>query len=453
MWNVTEKDRLPSMSLGASNVDWRYVADEIPQKFRSQESKAEAFNSFCIEAVEKEETSSSFQSSLIPSSESASFHSQYTFNNSSGLNSNIEGYSQTLKGVKEICETEDFPPYPVPVNLSETFLTDEHYPHLWNRSNREDCSNFSSNKFQTNFDSNLFPSAAKPEEILDKNSAYPLQDIQSFENCDVDLDNNPEFFNSVCYENLNPKVAAENFPYSSLETRPDMAESLKAMPMKETILNSEEPLTRSPAIHQPVVSNVDSNASCGSGNKQNCKARFNDNNLGQHSFKNPANSSTYSFQNPSIGSLQQFSSYNLFSSNTNAQNFGKEKPFSQNTRDNSGIKLHIRTITHCELECPAPGSHPLSNQPCSLEQNLAPQSQLELQSKQLKNDILPDKMINSVSWSNPQNMNNSECYSHKDETQARSNNDIEVIQSNQIFPLQSGCSNPFQNGAGNVELY
>ena len=72
-------------------------------------------------------------------------------------------------------------------------------------------------------------------------------------------------------------------------------------------------------------------------------------------------------QNPSQSSLQvqKFSGHDLYPNGIHSYSSGltENGRCFGNPQDNPAIKFHIRTITHCEVECPAPGKLPLSHQP------------------------------------------------------------------------------------------
>lgn len=62
--------------------------------------------------------------------------------------------------------------------------------------------------------------------------------------------------------------------------------------------------------------------------------------------------------------VPQFPGYNL--NPISMPNYSSTMPgdrcYFPNPTDNSSIKFHIRTITHCEVECPTPGKYPMTNQ-------------------------------------------------------------------------------------------
>ena len=451
MWQISENVEFPPASLDASIVDCRRVADEIPQNFRSQEWKAEPF---CIETFQQQEESLSFgfeneqqttKNLKKPQIEFATHYdddfSSSWINQSGNIRPNfVEEISEDIISDQVQFEDQYFDNY-VPL-LSEISLKKD----LWNFCDRKDATvNYLAERTDP-----------KSELLRETNEeAYPIQG-----NTPIDIYPGTGYTSSNNYYQRD--FFLSNLEHNSTNNMQDC--SAASNELQEICL----PVASSPAIigslpNTEQTQGFSLNQSCCINNisapNQFSNLSYNTPapaEQGGDSLKSTTNN-CYSEQQ-AAGALQQCSGYNLYTQpSANFQKFsalpivGGEPRFSQSSRDNPGIKFHIRTITHCEVECPAPGNLPLHNQAASFIPAGNPQGlsggsggQYFTQLKHMSDAICNSDVSNCNSWKE-----NNGSMRICDNLVPQSTADIEVSHSNQVLPFQSAAyTNPFQNGVG-----
>ena len=449
MWQISENVKLPPAAPESYIVDCsRQVADKIPQKFRSEELKAEPF---CIEAFQQqEEFGFGFQNELqeSPSNNSTKPQTEYaTVNDGVFFNSSLTNPNQT-NFVEQI-------PDEITHRWKEEQPIDEadierqcfkDYDFQWNIVGWNHCEVTSPQIINSKpeqlsyFEEGVHPAIITPEKLI-SNTAEQTKD----------LDYSCEYLpvQNSCSEKTQ-ELFAPVIPMSNImQALPEVSKGFQESSSETSSENIQLPLS----IAQPNEEFALEEAGSSS-------------NISMKTLTNPCFNLRYApgtlptsggqmvpesnnINQGSSTALQEFPHYNFYQRPIrNRENLstvvGEERKFSQTGRDNQAIKFHIRTITHCEVECPAPGSLPLSNQPSPFLPLPAGDLQTHAGGQSLELNATGINRTNGgLSWDHLQSnaMESNENFTPQVMK--------EISQSNQILPFQSASySNPFQNGGG-----
>jgi len=448
MWQVYEKVKLPPAAPDASIVDYRRrIADEIPQKFRSQELKVEPF---CIETFQQQEElpSYGFGNELQASNSSTKLHNEYASvaENDDVFSRSLLTNSNRLDFVEQI--PEDIEPrlkveQPFEKNYSQSF---EDYDSRWNILNWDYWGEAGSQIIN--------PKPVQSFSYIE--NTYPDQEEIPF---DVQQGTSATNFRTFDGEEPQERCSANNFELATMsngmQTFPEMTTSSQGRSLPEVISKDNQAvpniqsnpgliLNETCSISNPSVTNSILNYSSDTLTAEN-----------SHIVPMASSNSIYQIQGSSRVLQEYPNFYQTPAGNqTNISAIvGGERRISQSSKDNPPIKFHIRTITHCEVECPAPSSNlPISNQAVPfLQPGGQPIHSGSQNHRQLQEicDAGMGRAICAPPWDNFQTNDNTLKSNKNFSPQIMQ--EIEVSQSNQILPFQPSSThytNPFQNGAG-----
>ena len=443
MWKITEGDQMPPMVKDESNVDCRRVDEVIPQNFRSEKSNSKPFNSLCIESNEKEEFTSYKFEKKYPLFIDGTTELQQGYANQSS--------EEAYAGINTTnhCKFEEgFLPQSSQngANKNNSFYN--------NQAPFEDKTNFIKpatyliSADQTQPLCRETAATVKPEKrsdglILNESASYPQQTYnqEKLNNSSLYFSNSANFYDyqenqhlvGSCLDSYTEED--QTFNYANQESVEIENNPVFPNFVEESLLPSQ------PITHCRVENTGDSIETM---NVLSTPAGSDQKAMTQGAPKS-LSAASYAFQAPTNGlHVQQMSGYNLPGYHTNIHGYPHQTPLAQTSRDNPGIKFHIRTITHCEVECAPPNNLPISNGSSQYLPNCLSHTQDRESNKELKNSNHtlsgPQLCLPNFNW----NLSSADAAEKNNEKPANATE----IHVNQSLPLQHGCNNSFQNSFG-----